>query len=210
MFNRYFSTEGNLDFIYANIVIKNINFALISLHYILDVSDFELSIYRDEHSYYFFHIQSVLTACGNISNIFYNYGGQGGRTATLRSQRLRKVFNISKEDYPLTFQKEVRNTNAHFDERYEQFNGNVGDYNLLDVDTDTTMRNTILNNPHLRTYDKSNGIYYTYNRNLQQIEYNLWHLRDELSDMIYKINENSITNVAWVDAIPDEKVKDRE
>ena len=45
---------------------------------------------------------------------------------------------------------------------------------------------------------------------MQQIEYNLWHLRDELSDVIYKISQNTITNVSWADVMPDEKVKDRE
>lgn len=207
MFNRYFKAEGNSDFIYANIAIKNINFALISLHYLLDVPDYDIAIYRDEHTYYFFHIQSVLTACGNISNIFYNYGNIGGRISTSRSQRLRSAFNISRTKYPLTFQKEVRNTNAHFDERYEQFNGKVGDYNLLDANTDSLMRDTILNNPHLRTYDKEKGIYYTYDRNLNRLEYNFERLRTELNNMLYEINYNPISNVAWVDTMPDEKVE---
>ncbi len=207
MLNRYFDTNGNIDFVYANIAIKNINFALISLHYILDVPDFDIALYRDEHTYYFFHIQSVLTACGNISNIFYNYGGYGGIIATARSQRLRATFNVSRSKYPLIFQKEVRNTNAHFDERYEQFNGNIGDYNILDKNTDLRMRRIIMKNPHLRTYDKEKGIYYTYNRELKQITYDLYRLRDELNELLYEINYNPVSNAAWIDSMPDEKVE---
>ena len=37
-----------------------------------------------------------------------------------------------------------RNTNAHFDERYYQYNG-VGDMNLLKADTSIDDRKTILN-----------------------------------------------------------------
>ena len=120
---------------------------------------------------------------------------------------MRETFGISKTNYPLIFLKEVRNTNAHFDERYEQFKGNVGDYNLLDKNTDSSMRNTILSNPHLRTYDKEKGIYYTYNRFLKQIEYDFWRLRDELNDMLQKIYNNPMSSVAWVDTMPTENVE---
>ena len=144
MLNRYFrATEDNIDFLYANIAVKNIYFALISLDYIFNYNDFEIGIYHDEHAFYFFHIQSILTACGNISNVFYNYSGFNGKQVTARCSRLRKLLNIYKKDYPLVFQKEVRNTNEHFDERYEALHGNVGDYNLLDRDTDPYMRAVI-------------------------------------------------------------------
>lgn len=198
MFNRYFKADGNIDFVYANIAVKNTYFALISLDYILYQKDYNIGIYHDEHTYYFFHIQSLLTACGNISNIFYNTGFYN-KNATQRSQRLRSMFGVSKKAYPLVFQKEVRNTNEHFDERYEQFNGNVGDYNLLDTDTPQDMRETILNNPHLRTYDKSSGIYYTYDRRLQQISYNLYDLRKELDKLRQAIIENKIYESTWAD-----------
>lgn len=71
MFNRYFEiSEGNIDFVYANVAVKNIYFGLISLDYIFNHSDFDYGIYHDEHTFYFFHIQSLLNACGNISNVF--------------------------------------------------------------------------------------------------------------------------------------------
>lgn len=207
MLNRYFDSEGNIDFIYANIVVKNIYFALISLDYILNKLDYNIGVYHDEHTYYFFYIQSLLTACGNISNVFYNAGGRGGKIATQRSQRLRNTFNITKSLYPLVFQKEVRNTNAHFDERYEQFGGNIGDYNLLDQNTDFNMRTTIMQNPHLRTYDKESGIYYTYNNKMNQISYDFNQLNCELRTMLSTIIKNPIFKSGWVDSPPEEIIK---
>lgn len=206
MFNRYFNADGDGDFLYANIAMKNIHFALISLNHILYKADFSVGIYHDEHTYYFFHIQSLLTACGNISNVFYNYGGLGGKGATQRSQRLRNTFNVTKTEYPLIFQKEVRNTNEHFDERYDAFNGRVGDYNLLDENTTTDMRKVIINQPHLRTYDKINGVYHTYNRNLEPITYNLYQLQGELQRMLSTIEANPVFCSQWVDTMSNEQV----
>ena len=117
MFNRYFETEdGNTDFIYANIAVKNIYFALISLDYILNNDTIDYSIYHDEHTFYFFHIQSLLTDCGNISNIFYNSGFnlRNSDQVKARCERLRENLTINKTDFPLVFLKEVRNTNEHF------------------------------------------------------------------------------------------------
>lgn len=111
MFNRYFEVRAdNQEFVFANLCIKNINFALVSLDYIFNHPDFDTGIYHDEHTFYFFHIQSILTACGNISNTFYNPGGFLGQDTTERCKRLRTEFGINKTDYPLIFFKEVRNT----------------------------------------------------------------------------------------------------
>ena len=106
MLNRYFKVDGNnsLDFMYANMAVKNIYFALISLDYIFDPDKYNVGVYHDEHAYYFFHIQSLLTACGNISNVFYNPNGYNGRRSTERCRRLRDMLGIKKTDYPLIFQ----------------------------------------------------------------------------------------------------------
>lgn len=208
MFNRYFEvSENNTDFLFANIAVKNIYFALISLDYILNYPNFEIGIYHDEHTYYFFHIQSLLTACGNISNVFYNYGGYSGRQATIRCEHLRTILKIKRAEFPLVFQKEVRNTNEHIDERYEQFHGLIGDYNLIADTTDPDMRETIQTNPHLRMYDKETCIYHTYGRNMNRIEYNLHDLYMELQDMLIRITENEVFESGWVDSIPNETVE---
>ena len=103
------------------------------------------------------------------------------------------------------FQKEVRNTNEHFDERYEGF-GAIGDYNLLDENTDSFIRSTIQTNPHLRTYDKEHSIYYTYNRRLQRIEYDLKQLQRELETLRDRITNNKLFNSAWEEFMPGETV----
>lgn len=213
MLNKYFRVDGtnSIDFMYANIAVKNIYFALISLDYIFDFEKYNIGIYHDEHTYYFFYIQSLLTACGNISNIFYNPSGFYGKKTTDRCKRLRENLNISKINYPLVFQKEVRNTNEHFDERYEEFAGNLGDFNLLDNHTNPYMRSVIHTNPHLRTYDKKSKIYHTFirkkNGRFEKFEYNLIELRRELEHMINSITSNPIFESAWSEENPNECVK---
>lgn len=204
MFNRYFSVpDGNIDFVYANIVVKNINFALISLEYIFDYKHFNWNVYHDDHSYYFYHLQSLLTACGSIYNVFYSHINP---LSTQRSQRLRKMLNISKTEFPLIFKKELRNTSIHFDERYEEFNSTVGDYNIIDKDTDPYMKAVIGTNPHLRTFDKDNFIYITYNRNLEMVTCDLKALREELYLMRDRITDNPIFESGWTDKMSCEDV----
>ena len=199
MFNsKIYLNESNKDFVYANSILKNIDFALVSLTNIFDFEENYTNSYGDEHTFYFFHIQSILTACGCITDNFYPHGIYG-KDITQRGIRLRKLFNISKNEFPLVFQKEARNTNIHYDERYDRFFSGVGDYNLIGRETPINMKNYILSNPHLRTYDINRRIYITYDRNLRQIEYNFGTLQKELLVMRDRIQHNPITNSAWVD-----------
>ncbi len=203
MFNKYIETDGsNKEFIFANIALKNIDFALVSLDYIFNhSSDFELGIYHDEHTFYFFHIQSILNACGNLYDIFYNLRtyiwGIKNVNPSIRSDQLRRAFGVSKRDFPTIFNKEARNTNAHFDERYDAAGYIVGDYNLLDENTDPFIRHTIITDYHLRTYDKTNFIYYTFNGSLTKISYDLRVLKTELVNLRTLIADNPITNSGW-------------
>lgn len=203
MLNRYFKTDGNLDFLYANMVLKNIYFALVSLDYIFNHPNFNLGIYHDEHTFYFFHIQSILTACGNINNVFNNRKNEQTRA---RCDKLSQTFSISISEFPLVFQKEVRNTNVHFDERYEKL-GTVGDYNLLDENTDPFIRCVIKTNLHLRTYDKENGIYHTYDRSKRPIAYDLHQLQRELEAMRDCITNNELFLSVWQKSMSEEKVE---
>ena len=116
----------------------------------------------------------------------------------------------SKDRLSSHISKEVRNTNEHFDERYEEFGGNLGDDNLLDNNTDPYMRAVIKANPHLRTYDKENHIYYTFVRSkgeFKRAEYNLDELQSELEKMMHRISENSLFDSAWVTEISTESVE---
>lgn len=198
MFNhKIYLNASNRDFIYANSILKNIDFALVSLTNIFDFEENYTNSYGDEYTFYFFHIQSILTACGCIADNFYPHGIYG-KDITQRGIRLRKLFNISKNEFPLVFQKEARNTNIHYDERYDRFFAGVGDYNLIKRETPINMKNYILSNPHLRTYDTNRRTYLTYDRNLRQIEYNFETLQGELLAMRDRIQQNPITNSAWV------------
>ena len=204
MFNQYITTDGtNKEFIFANIALKNIDFALVSLDYIFNHSDFEYGIYHDEHTFYFFHIQSILNACGNLYDIFYNrnFYIRGVRNAnpSIRSAQLRQTFCVNKRNFPTIFNKEARNTNTHFDERYDAAGYIVGDYNLLDTGTDPCMRDIINNNYHLRTYDKTNFVYYTFNSYGTRIRFDLKVLKNELWDLRNLIINNPITNSGWND-----------
>ena len=200
MLNRYFeATPENIDFMYANAVLRNLYFAIISIESILFRPEFDIGLYHDEHTYYFFHLQSILTACGNISNIFYNHGGfTGGKIASERSRRLRDTLGIYRSDYPLVFQKEARNTNEHFDERYEEYDGRLGDYNLLYNNTDERMRQAILCNAHIRTYDVDNARYITYDRSGRQIVFDLHQLYNQLSTMRDHIMQHPLVDSGWV------------
>lgn len=203
MLNRHFDSSNNPDFIYANAVLQNIDYALISLNYIFNKSEFySQDIYHNDHTYYFYYIQNTLTACGNISNVFYNNSKWDNVDITQRCNRIRKKYGISKSQFKLIFFKEVRNTNEHFDERYLEFNNNIGDLNLIYDNTDAYMRNTILTEHHLRTYDVSNHIYYTYNKKQNLIVYDLLELHDELIEMKNIIQNNPLTYTSWDDLEP--------
>ena len=125
MFNRLIQTNrGNADFQLVHIAVKNIDFALISIESILNDENINIELYNDYNTYYFFHLQSIMSSCGNIFNVFYNTGKNfPGHTqqAYSRSARLRKIYNVTKNEFPLVFEREARNTDAHFDERYEEF-----------------------------------------------------------------------------------------
>ncbi|NLH45179.1 MAG: hypothetical protein GX451_03505, partial [Acholeplasmataceae bacterium] len=121
MFNNYFkSDKNNIEFLFANVTVKNVDFALISLSALLDGENIDYNLYNDEHTFCFFHIQSLLTACGNIYNVFYGFSSKlPSHNNMYRTTLLRNTFGINKSRFPLVFQKEVRNTNEHFDERFD-------------------------------------------------------------------------------------------
>lgn len=220
MFNRYFEAgEDSMEFLFAHMAVKNIDFALISLNCVLDPQNINYDLFRDEHTYYFFHIQSILAACGNLYNIFYGhtYGefskvGMANRPSQInpqpqinRPQRLRSVFGVGKRQFPLVFDKSARNTNAHFDERFDALHWNVGDYNLLDDDMDPEMRAAIMNQRHLRTFDRRNGCYYTYgrkNKQLQRVSVDFRELMTQLQQMREQIVSHPIFESRWVDRMP--------
>ena len=193
MFNRQIEiTRENESILFINSVIENLRYGLISLDTMFNYD--EESVYQryyDEHTFYFFHMQSVLTAQGNIWNALYCNYPQKRQISQERVRKVREAFGIDLSRYPLVGNKKFRNTSAHFDERYYQYNG-VGDMNLLKSDTPASERNAILNTSHLRTIDVENWIYYSYDGRGRKIRLNLRELRNEMYDMLVALCTNDI------------------
>lgn len=190
MFNEEFKiTARNKDMLYVKMAIKNVDFAVISLNFILDTESIEQKVYEDNHTFYFYYIQNFLAACGNINNIFNNHFFNPIRIKTdtargisprERSKELRQLCGVNLKEFPLIFQRQARNTNMHFDERYDEFNSRIGDYNILDENTPADERFKILHTPHLRTYDKQAQEYITVGSHGDIIRFPLRQLRQEL------------------------------
>ena len=152
MFNRKIEiTKENESILFINAVVENLRYAIISLDAIFNGRD-EFGDYYDEHTFYFFHMQSVLTAQGNIYNVLFNdYFGRR-QISRERVRKVREDFGIDLKKYPLVGNKKFRNSSAHFDERYYEFNG-VGDMNILRADTTKDARGNqiVLDLQELRT-----------------------------------------------------------
>ena len=196
MFNRQIEiTRENESILFINAVIENLRYGIISLDMMFNsVEENICQKYYDEHTFYFFHIQSVLTAQGNIYNVLYNDYFDIRIVSQDRVKKVREAFGIDLSKYPLVGNKKFRNTNAHFDERYYQYNG-VGDMNLLKADTSIDDRKTILNTSHLRTIDVENWIYYSYDSRGRQLCLNLRELRKEMYEMLVALCTNDIRSV---------------
>lgn len=186
MFNRKIEiTKENESILFINAVIENLRYAIISLDIIFSGGD-GCSDYDDEHTFYFFHMQSVLTAQGNIYNVLFNDHYKRRKISCERVQKVRSDFGIDLKRYPLVGNKAFRNSSAHFDERYYEFNG-VGDMNILRVDTPEEERRQILNTPHLRTIDIDKWVYYSYDARGKQITLDLKQLRAEMFEMLSEL-----------------------
>ena len=193
MFNRQIEiTRENESILFINAVIENLRYGIISLDMMINCDEESVcQNYYDEHTFYFFHMQSVLTAQGNIYNVLYNDFFDRKIISRERVRKIREAFGIDLSRYPLVGNKKFRNTNAHFDERYYQYNG-VGDMNLLKSDTPANERNSILSTLHLRTIDVENWIYYSYDGRGRQISLDLRELRNEMYDMLVALCTNDI------------------
>ena len=186
MFNRKIEiTKENESILFINAVVENLRYAIISLDAIFNGRD-EFGDYYDEHTFYFFHMQSVLTAQGNIYNVLFNdYFGRR-QISRERVRKVREDFGIDFKKYPLVGNKKFRNSSAHFDERYYEFNG-VGDMNILRADTTKKERKQILDTPHLRTIDIDKWMYYSYDARGNQIVLDLQELRTEMYEMLSEL-----------------------
>lgn len=190
MFNRKIKiTKENESILFINAVIENLRYAIISLDAIFNTSDCsdysDYSDCYDEHTFYF-HMQSVLTAQGNIYNVLFNDYFRRKNISRERVRIVRENFGIDLSKYPLIGNKKFRNTSAHFDERYYEFNG-IGDMNILRHDTPENERLQILGTHHLRTIDIDKWLYYSYDAHGNQIVLDLQELKSEMYSMLTEL-----------------------
>ena len=174
----------------------NIEFALVSVRSIIRYTEYDRTAYGNDYIYHFFHVQSLLTACGNITSAFFtprpffsinratgHYDSRLYRQNEDAARSFRNRFGVTRERFNLVFRKEMRNTVIHSNERIVEHNGRLGDFNIIDQSTPDTEIWEILHEPHLRTIDLRNMTFYTYDRQRRQIEVNLFELERQLVDL---------------------------
>lgn len=187
MFNEYLEmTEENADIIMANSVIENLKFVVISLDTIFK-GEIGEDFYYEDYTFYFYHLQNAFTSCGNVINVFSS-SLRRERKYNDRARYLQQTFDVNIKEYKWLFNKDFRNANEHYDERYDIFDGMVGDFNVITRKTSNKIKYEIMNSPHIRTLDVNQWIYITYDKNGRQIECDLHELRNEAYSLLYKIS----------------------
>ncbi len=187
MFNRRIEApKGNGEILFANALIENLRYGLISLD-IMFKRKIPKVFGGDKHTFYFFYMQSLLAAQGNIWNILYGDHFRAGREQSeTRRAILRTRFDINTDQYRRLKDKRFRNTNAHFDERYEEHGFRLGDLNIIDRFTEDSVKKEIINTTHLRTIDIENWVYRTYYQG-KPITLDLRELKEEMMDLLGKL-----------------------
>ena len=174
----------------------NTEFALISVRCILNPQNGDIEVYGNRHIYYFFHLQSLLTSCGNITSAFFSpkpfssinpntgrYDSTIYRGIEDAARRFRDNYGITKQRFDLIFNKEMRNTVIHSNERIIEHNGHLGDFNIIYRNTPRAVIDELLGTPHLRTIDLRNMNYHSYDRRQSPIMINLYDLEQQLTEL---------------------------
>lgn len=205
MFNQYLEmTEDNYEIIMANAIIENLKFLIISLDIIFNQKTNETFFY-EEYTFYFYHLQNALTSCGNIINVF-TPNSRFYKERNERALYLQNYFKIDRKKYTCLFDKSFRNANEHFDDRYDYFKGRAGDYSVVGKRTEPTVRDAILNSPHIRTLDTEKWLYITYDKSGNKIVCNLRQLREEAYDLLFTISSHPKIANSTLTHIPTKKI----
>ncbi len=191
MFNKRIEIrEDNGKILFVNALIENLRYALISLDAMFS-KEIHKEFGGDKHTFYFFYMQSLLTAQGNIWNILFNNMPYTKEQTRRRVLMLQAYLGIDVSEYPLVGNKAFRNSSLHFDERYDRHKFQIGDFNIIDENTDLAMKEHILATPHFRTIDTVDWIYWTYDGKKQE-PLDLRQLRDEMYDLLSKLCDYDI------------------
>jgi len=137
-------------------------------------------------NYYFFYLQSLLTANANISKILNN---------TARGKELKRYFNIDVARIPNVMDRRMRNTSDHYDERIERIvkkleneSGNlVVDRTLkLNITWDENIRLRWL---HLRYFDEETGEIKFVDENINTISMQVDTVAEEIEYLVETLKE---------------------
>lgn len=189
MYNKYVEiTRENEGLLFINAVIENLRYGLISLDAIFS-GKIVANYYGNEHTFYFYHLQALLAAQGNVRSILYStyYGYRD--VSKNRVQAVRDSFGIDLTKYHLLKNSDFRNTNMHFDERYYTLSLD-GDLNLLRK-TDDNYR-VLINATHLRALDLDNMIYISCDSKGRKITMDLRALQQEMQEMLNELSSLDI------------------
>ena len=200
MFNQYIEiTDENKDILFVNTLIENIKYALISLDEMFSKNITSAFDYN-EYTFYFYHMQNVLTAQGVISDILYNDYFQRREVSKNRVLRLRNKFGIEVRDFPLVGDKRFRNVNMHIDDCYDDING--GDYNIINKKTNQYMKFEILTTQHFRTIDVDNWLYFTCDKRGKRMSLNLIELKNQMQNLLNALYNTDIVQQFSTNIIP--------
>lgn len=197
MYNEPIKPEsGRQGFLFEQNILMNIEFALNGLEHVFhgDLQNNDCGIYKSCYQYYFFYMESVLNACSGIYNVLVCCNFRN-RVAVNRAAILRDYYRIRTCEYPNVFNKNIRNTNEHFDERIDIVQGEMGDFNIITTDMPNVIRDKILDERHLRTIDFQRNVYITYilsDRKLRKVEMDLQSLSTELKRLKSVILSKSV------------------
>lgn len=205
MFNQYLEmAEENADIIIANTVIENLKFVVISLDIVFRGQIGE-EFFGEDYTFYFYHLQNAFTSCGNIINVFSS-NLRRNKQYNDRARYLQNIFDVNPQEYKWLFNKNFRNANEHFDERYDMFGRLVGDYNVVNKNTKISEEYEIMSRPHIRTLDIRKWIYITYDKQGNQIFCNLQALRDEAYSLLFKISTHPRVSKTSLTHIPTKEI----
>ena len=165
------------EFVYARYIESDVYYAV----KIIDSLTLDLATFDPER--YFLDSQLCLNLVTNIANVL------DSRVKTERSAHLLEYFNISVDKIKLILNRDMRNTNEHYDERMDALMeiSNV-ELGKKDVDNIEKLISVLQSNGKTGYADVDKCVLYSLDRKLNRIEIDLLELRDELFYIIERIH----------------------
>lgn len=166
------------EFVYARYLESQIYYAV----KIIESLTLELATYDPER--YFLDSQLCLNIVTNIANVL------DSRVKKERSTHLVEYFNINKEKIKLIINRDMRNTNEHYDERMDDLMeiSNI-ELGRFDVDNIKKLISVLQVNGKTGYADVDKCVLYSLDRKLNRIDVDLVKLKNELLYLIERIHK---------------------